>query len=391
MAEASGTIDIRFLRDVRHGGDPDQLARVGADLASFVLASTTSIDLAIYDFRLTDPDTTALVVAALVNAADRGVTVRIAYDAGKPAPGTAADFARLQADPAPPGTAAWISEHFAGTRVMTKGITAGGQLMHCKYVIRDAPAAAALQHGAPAAGATVPGAISSLAPSRGPAVWTGSTNFTDDAWTRQENNIIVVRDEQVSGAFRIDFDQMWATGSIKGTGKNDAGATTVAGGVLGWDFCPGDGKNVNAALAARITAATTRLILASMVVTSHEVLAALAAAVDRGLPLTGIYDGGQMDPIVAQWKANPHDVGVLANWQKVAAHLARKDSTPYTPTSVHDFMHLKVLISDDEVTTGSYNFSSNAQRNAENQIHLTDRVTVAAYVDYVDAVMGAYA
>jgi hypothetical protein len=63
--------------------------------------------------------------------------VRIAYDAGKPAAGTGADFARLQADPAPPGTAAWVSEHFTGTPVQIRAITAGSQLMHCKYVIRD--------------------------------------------------------------------------------------------------------------------------------------------------------------------------------------------------------------------------------------------------------------
>jgi phosphatidylserine/phosphatidylglycerophosphate/cardiolipin synthase-like enzyme len=53
-------------------------------------------------------------------------------------------------------------------------------------------------------------------------------------------------------------------------------------------------------------------------------------------------------------------------------------------------MHLKVLIADDEVTTGSYNFSANAERNAENQIHFTDPATVTAYTDYLATVIAAY-
>jgi phosphatidylserine/phosphatidylglycerophosphate/cardiolipin synthase-like enzyme len=102
-------------------------------------------------------------------------------------------------------------------------------------------------------------------------------------------------------------------------------------------------------------------------------------------------DGGQMDPIVRNdWKPNPHAATVLAHWRTVAAHLVRKNSTPYTPTSVHDFMHLKVLITDDTLTTGSYNFSGNAERNAENQIHLDDPDTVAAYADYLATVVSTY-
>jgi phosphatidylserine/phosphatidylglycerophosphate/cardiolipin synthase-like enzyme len=53
-------------------------------------------------------------------------------------------------------------------------------------------------------------------------------------------------------------------------------------------------------------------------------------------------------------------------------------------------MHLKVLLSDDVITTGSYNFSANAERNAENQITLNAPDVVAAYADYLSAVIVAY-
>lgn len=369
-------ISTVFLRDVHHGGSTDQLTTVANDLAAFVSTATTSIDIAIYDFRLSDPSAVSTVVGALTDAADRGVSVRVGYDAGKPTNATAEDFAVLQADPAPPGTAQWVQQHFNGTQVQTKPIRAGGHLMHCKYIIRDAPATSSS-----AATGAAPGSA---------AVWTGSTNFTDDAWTRQENNIIIITSASMAAAYRTDFDQMWSTGTISGAGQDDTGSTQLAGGTLGWDFCPGDGTAINTAIAARINAATERIIVAAMVLTSHEVLAAMSTAIDRGMPVAGIYDGGQMDPIVKQWTTNSADNTVLANWEKVSARLADKQSTPYTPTGTHDFMHLKVLITDDTITTGSYNFSANAEHNAENQIHLTDPNTVAAYTDYLTAVTAAY-
>lgn len=357
-------ISVTFLRDVDHGGDPTQPATVAGLLAGFIAAAAVSVDVAIYDFRLSDT-LGAPVVAALVDAADRGVTVRVGYDAGKPAHGTAATFAALQADPAPAGTAAWVSEHFADTKVATRAISAAPQLMHSKYVVVDATGG-------------------------GAGVWTGSTNFTDDAWTHQENTIITVTSAMVAAAYAADFDAMWTTGVIKGTGVGDTAITTVGSTSVGWDFAPGDGAAMDAADAAQVDAATTRVVVAAMVLTSHTLLAALVAALARGVVVSGIYDAGQMNPIVAQWKKIPADAGVLADFQEVAAHLAAKHSAPYSPTGVHNFMHNKTLVTDSLVTTGSYNFSANAERNAENQLHLAGPTLTDAFAAYITTIAAAY-
>jgi hypothetical protein len=108
----STPVTVTFLRDGRHGGSPGQLQQVADQLAAFAAAATTSVDMAIYDFRLADPGAVSTVVDALAGAAQRGVAVRIGYDAGKPADGDAATFAALEADPAPPGTGDWLKEHF---------------------------------------------------------------------------------------------------------------------------------------------------------------------------------------------------------------------------------------------------------------------------------------
>src|SRR5690242_5498172 len=146
------SIAVTFLQQ---GGQP--AAEVAALLAEFLAGARSSLHLAIYDFRLGDV-LAEPVVRALRERAAAGVEVRIAYDAGKPH--TA--FPNPAADPAPPGTAAFVKT-LGG--VQARAITGGDphqpRLMHHKYVIRD-----------------------------GTALWTGSSNFTDDSWTLQENNLL---------------------------------------------------------------------------------------------------------------------------------------------------------------------------------------------------------
>ena len=358
-------MDVMFLHDTHHGGAADQAATVARRLAGFLAAASVSLDVAIYDFRLSDA-LAAPVVDALTAAAARGVQVRIAFDAGKPATATPATFAALQADPAPPGTGEWVAAHFGGTKVATKPIKApSGQLMHSKYVVRDA--------GHPHA-----------------AVWTGSANFTDDAWTRQENNVLTVVSAALATSYRADFDQLWDTGSIKLTGGGDAGHTTAAGVELTWDFAPADGAPIDAFLVSQVDAAAHRIVLATMVLTSHPLLSALTAAVARGVPVSGMYDAGQMGPIAATFAHFESSAGALADWKTVSPHLVGKHSIPYTPTSVHDFMHHKVLVADNTVVTGSYNLSANAQKNAENQLHIHNKKLADRYTSEIASLVTTY-
>jgi phosphatidylserine/phosphatidylglycerophosphate/cardiolipin synthase-like enzyme len=361
----SSPIDVLLLRDTQHGGPAGQAETVAARFADYAASAAHTLDLAIYDFRLTGPLATT-VVGALTAAADRGVQVRIAYDAGKPAGATQATFAALAADPAPVGTAQWVSYQFAGTGVQTKPIAAPtGQLMHSKYIVRDAG-------------------------HRHAAVWTGSANWTDDAWNRQENNLLTVVSSPLAAGYRADFEQLWATGKITGSGAGDAGSTTVHGVRLGWDFAPADGTGLDSFLVQQVKAARHRVVVASMVITSHPLLAALAGAIDRGVPVSGIYDGGQMGPIAAQWRKSPNDTEVVANWKLLSDRLVGKPSTPYTPTSVHNFMHDKILVTDGHLATGSYNFSANAQRNAENQLHFVNTALADQFAAYTTTIADAY-
>jgi phosphatidylserine/phosphatidylglycerophosphate/cardiolipin synthase-like enzyme len=242
--------------------------------------------------------------------------------------------------------------------------------MHSKFVVRDGLKAVSTS-----------------------AVWTGSANWTDDAWTLQENNIITVSSPAVARAYLTDFEQLWSAGSIKATGVNDTGTTTVGRASVGWNFAPGGGPAIDTGLAAAVTGATNRVVIATMVLTSPRVLDALVAAISPGVPVTGIYDSGQMTPIEKEWakSRSAASAAALAAWTTIKPNLVAKRSTPYQPTSPHDFMHDKILIADQDLFTGSYNFSANAEKNAENQLSIEADVTlIEHYVDYIAAITTAY-
>jgi phosphatidylserine/phosphatidylglycerophosphate/cardiolipin synthase-like enzyme len=116
-------IEARFL------AEGEQTAtEVAGWLADFIRGAQQSLDIAIYDFRLSDPLKT-VVAGALHERAAAGVRIRIAYDADKPPqPDPLSGI-----DPAPAGTGAFVQA--LGYRWRRIG---GLKLMHNKYLLRDA-------------------------------------------------------------------------------------------------------------------------------------------------------------------------------------------------------------------------------------------------------------
>jgi phosphatidylserine/phosphatidylglycerophosphate/cardiolipin synthase-like enzyme len=329
-------------------------------LAEFLAQARHSLHLAIYDFRLSDP-IAAPVVKALRERAAAGVDVRIAYDAGKPN----VPFQSAGADPAPLGTADFVKQLGAGiaTRAITGGDPQMPKLMHHKYVVRD---------GRTAAG----------------AVWTGSTNFTDDSWTLQENNIIRIDSQELCTYYETDFDELWTRGDIATTGAHDTGTVRQDGKVIGVAFAPGDGRSIDHDIAHRIAVARRRLKVCSMLITSGAILGALGDALHHGQvrEYVGVYDRTQMESVFDQWRGTPAEWKIAAFGQ-VAKSLAGKRSTPYTPGGRHDFMHNKVLVCDNTVITGSYNLSHSATENAENVLIVQDTELAERYSAYIDGLV----
>jgi phosphatidylserine/phosphatidylglycerophosphate/cardiolipin synthase-like enzyme len=336
---------VRTLTD--GGQQPVEIAHVIAD---FLEPAERTLDLAQYDFNLL-PETAEIVGGAIKAAAARGVAVRIAYnlDHRNPIP-----------VPPPPEPDQALIESFG---VESKAIAGVPDLMHHKYVIRD-----------------------------GESLWTGSMNWTDDSWSRQENVIVTVDSPELARAYTDDFEQLWSKPEVEQTGFVDATPIDVAGVEIRPWFTPGHGEELSARIARAIGMARRRVRICSPVITAAPVLATLAQVLSEGkLDVAGCVDQTQIQGVVLPWRANGNVSWKLPLLERVmGGPFTGKRSTPYGQGSVHDFMHAKLTVADDVVFVGSFNLSRSGERNAENVLELHDPALAERLATFVDEVRGRY-
>jgi phosphatidylserine/phosphatidylglycerophosphate/cardiolipin synthase-like enzyme len=336
-------IQITTLTD---GGQ--QPADVARQVAAFVDGASRSLDLAQYDFHLGD-ETKAIVAAAIVRAKQRSVRMRIAYNVDHPAP-----------MPVPPPSEPDV-ELIASLPVDGKAIAGIPDLMHHKYVVRD-----------------------------GADVWTGSLNWTDDSWSRQENVVVVVNDDiAIAKAYELDFEQLWSTGDVMRSGFVEPRDEDH---LRAW-FTPGHGEDLSARISKLIRRARQRVRICSPVITTGPVLGTLAQVIaDRSVDVAGCVDATQIREVVHQWSVNRNISWKLPLLEYVmAGPFTGKNSTPYGDGTVHDFMHAKICVCDDTTFVGSFNLSRSGEKNAENVLEIADPAIadqLAAYVDDIRALYG---
>jgi phosphatidylserine/phosphatidylglycerophosphate/cardiolipin synthase-like enzyme len=325
---------------------------IAAALVAWLDTARHSLDVALYDVRL--PGAVGDVVADSIRAAAaRGVAVRIAFNE---------DGDRtVKPLPPPPRTEPSLLEQLG---VPLRAIPGDPDLMHHKYVVRD-----------------------------GGAVWTGSTNWTLDSWTREENVLVTVSSGGVTRAYARDFADLWSRGRVEGSGSFDTAPVDVGGvAVRAW-FSPGRGPELSHRIAKRIGAAKRRVRIASPVLTAAPILAALNQALGEGrVDVAGVSDATQVAQVFGQWRANENSAWKGPLLARVLSGLpwSGKVSTPYAPGAVHDYMHAKVTVADDVVFVGSFNLSRSGEENAENVLEIADAGLAERMAAFVDAVRARY-
>jgi phosphatidylserine/phosphatidylglycerophosphate/cardiolipin synthase-like enzyme len=351
----TASLELSFLQDGAQTAD-----QVAAELAAFLQPAQHTLDIAIYDLNLAGAPADQ-VRTAIMAAAARGVVVRLIYNIDFPNP-----------IPVPPPSQA-DTAFIASLGVSTKPISGVPDLMHHKYIVRDAATDAA-------------------------TVWTGSTNWTNDSWTREENVIIRVPSAALAAEYAKNFGELWESGRVEGSGKYDLAGVPIAyqdsparAHVV---FAPGRGRQMAHMIADRIAHARRRIRVCSPVITAGVILGTLGDLARRPHPdFKGVYDRTQMAEVLGQWRVDPHATWKGPAFQTVSAAFpfASKVTTPYTPTSVHDFMHAKITVVDNTVFTGSYNLSHAGEDNAENLLALDSAPLADRFVAYIDAVFAHYA
>jgi phosphatidylserine/phosphatidylglycerophosphate/cardiolipin synthase-like enzyme len=319
--------------------------------------ASRTLDIAIYDLRL-DQSPAATVLGAFQSAVKRGVAVRLMFNQ---------DHAKEIPEPPPPDIDWDFVNQLKAAGVQVKPVPGVPDLMHHKYVVRD-----------------------------GASVLTGSTNWTNDSWTREENCMFMLESSEVAGDYTSNFEELWNRPVVALSGRISSPWSSLADSTrVRPYFCPGRSLKLVHAMSRSISSAVKRVRICSPVITSGPILATLAEAVHASkVDISGVYDATQMDEVQRQWADQGGTEWKIAAFKSVIAgeRFGSKRSTPYAKGSIHDFMHAKILVADDYVYAGSFNLSHSGEENAENVVQIESSAVAdlcAAYIDRVATRYGA--
>lgn len=186
-------------------------------------------------------------------------------------------------------------------------------------------------------------------------IWLGSLNFTYSGTFEENNNLIHIRSPRVAENYTKEFEEMFVDdkfgGDIVAATPNQV--TVVENTVVETYFSPDDG--VAAHIFNLLKNASESIYFMAFSFTSDEIGAIIREKAAEGLAVAGVMDAEQV-------KIN---IGT--------------EFDPFTQTRLdvyldgnQGFMHHKVMIIDEEIViTGSYNFSRSAEiRNDENMIFI---------------------
>jgi phosphatidylserine/phosphatidylglycerophosphate/cardiolipin synthase-like enzyme len=340
-------IEVRTLTD---GGQTS--LQVAHRIAAFLEKAKETLELALYDLRLHD-ETAEVVRGALVGAHERGVHVRLVYNLD--------EVEERPPVPPPPKTEPPLVESLP---FETAAVPGWPDLMHHKYVVRDRN-----------------------------AVWTGSTNWTDDSWTREENVIVVVESVGIAIRYQEDFSQLWKKRDVSEAGKVSTDPLRVGDADVRTWFSPKRGERLAHRIADVIGRAERRVRIASPVITSGPILGTLAEmAADGVVDLAGVVDATQIREVLQQWRRNGNNTWKEPSLRFLVnrAGFTGKRSTPYAPDAVHDYMHAKVTVADDTVFMGSFNLSHSGETNAEDVLEIREPALAERMAEFVDSVRARY-
>ena len=339
-------ITCRTLAD---GGQ--DAADVARDVAAFVDAAARTLDVAVYDLSLSGASED-VVLGALRGAQKRGVAVRLVYNVDHPNP-----------IPVPPPPEQ-VPEDVAALPISTLAVSGIPDLMHHKFAVRD-----------------------------GSAVLTGSTNWTDDSWTRQENVMLSAESEELGEAYSLAFDELWSGRPVPDVGRVEPRRVDVGGRLVRPWFCPGFGDALSHRVAKAIGRARRRVRICSPVISAGPVLGTLAeVAAERRVDVAGCVDATQLAYVHEQWTAMEVSAWKIPLLEKIlaCAPFSGKNSTPWAPGSLHDYMHAKVTVADDIVFCGSFNLSRSGEHNAEDMLEIHDPELAEQLATFVDDVRARY-
>lgn len=203
-------------------------------------------------------------------------------------------------------------------------------------------------------------------------VWMGSMNFTTSGTYADNNNLVRIHSTQVAEDYTVEFEEMFLDDMFgpDAVAVNPHPTLTIDGIPLEIYFSPDDG--VAAHVLELLRGAKKSIYFMAYSFTADDFGAVMRQKAQEGLIVSGVMEKDQ----VASNKGTEYDPFVAAGLQ------VYQDGNPGQ-------MHHKVIIIDDQiVVTGSYNFSLSAEKkNDENVVIFVDPAIAAQYLAEFERVL----
>jgi phosphatidylserine/phosphatidylglycerophosphate/cardiolipin synthase-like enzyme len=203
-------------------------------------------------------------------------------------------------------------------------------------------------------------------------VWTGSWNLTDNCTYRNNNNIVVVDSKLLAENYTVEFEEMFVDGKFGVLSPDNTPHPTLdIAGVQVENFFEAEG-NARARIIKLLEGAKSSIDVMAFVFTDDDIASAIIARHRAGVRVR----------IVTETRNVDGDGSDVAAFQKAGIDIL-PDGNSY-------MMHHKVIVIDnDVVVTGSYNFSSNAANdNDENVLILHSAEIAGQYLEEFERVYG---
>jgi len=198
----------------------------------------------------------------------------------------------------------------------------------------------------------------------GREIWSGSMNFTVNDAYKNNNNLVRIRSSKLADDYTNEFEEMFIRDQfgLGSPANTPFPSLAIEGTHLEIYFSPDDGAAAH--MVERIQKAQRSIHFLAYSFTSDDIADAILERTHSGVAVSGVFEASQV----------ASNLG--GEYQRLLdARLdVRLDSNVYN-------MHHKLIIIDEQVViTGSYNFSANAEeRNDENLLVIDNPALAGQY------------
>lgn len=325
VSNPAGTIELSFVNAYgRSALENEQISRKdpnspAAMLIRQIQSARKSLDGSFYDIDNED------IVKAFIAAKKRGIQVRMVTDTD--------NMTAKNTGPTGPARPAIVALQQAGIPVVDDKRSG---IMHNKFLVID-----------------------------GLRVWTGSTNLTNTSLYQHNNNALTLVSPQLAASYTAEFERLF---THKLFGPNPPRQVPYPSVQIGTTqvnvfFSPRGGGQQ--AVLQELQSARQRILFMTFSLTDKTAGEIIQQKMAQGLQVEGVFDS---------WLgASQYS---LFNPLKESGLNVRKDGN-------EALLHHKVIIVDNTVITGSYNYSANAENsNNENFLIIKNAPEIAqAYIE----------